>query len=73
MFVIKANGSYFKWMGNKSVYMLFNFLSGYPQHSVTKHQKSTTDRTVIQRLNVVKEYNCHMGGVDLMDQKKNYL
>ena len=71
MFVAEANELYFvKWMDNKPVYMLSNFLSGYPQHSVSKRQKGTSERTVVQKPNVVKEYNCHMGGVDLMDQKK---
>lgn len=64
--------SFIKWMDNKAVHMLTNFISPVPTANVTRRQSGSADRLVVKCPDVIKRYNKYMGGVDLMDQKKVY-
>lgn len=67
----QANGiTFVKWMDNKAVFLLSNFLSETPYHTVKRRKKGSKEKEAVRSPDVVKEYNSHMGGVDLMDQKK---
>ena len=67
----EASGiTYVKWMDNKSVHMLSNFLSAHPLHEVKRRKKGSKKHEKVCFPNVVKRYNTYMDGVDLMDQKK---
>ena len=59
-----------KWMDNKPVHMLSNFLSAFPLTQVTWRKKGSKDKLQVKCPAMVKQYNEHMGGVDIMDQKK---
>ena len=67
----ESNGIYYvKWKDNKGVHMLSNHLSAYPLQKVQRRKKGSKDKDDVPCPNVIKLYNYHMGGVDLMDQKK---
>ena len=67
----ESNAVYFtKWMDNKSVYMLSNFLATLPVQNVQRKKKKSSGKDVVKCPFVVKQYSKHMGDVDLMDQKK---
>ena len=67
----EASGiTYVKWMDNKPVHMLSNFLSAHPLHEVKQRKKGSKEHEKVGCPNVVKQYNTYMGGIDLMDQKK---
>ena len=59
-----------KWMDNKGVFMLSNFLFAQPEHCIWRRKKGSREKETVMCPDVVRQYNCHMGGVDLMDQKK---
>lgn len=61
-----------KWMDNRSVLMLSNFIPPTEKIKVSRRKAGTSERIQIDCPVVVKKYNSHMGGVDLMDQKKSY-
>ena len=67
----EANGvNFVKWMDNKAVFMLSNFVSAFPLQNILRRQKGTSQKEHVTCPVIVKQYNEHMGGVDLMDQKK---
>ena len=71
MVSFESNAVYFtKWMDNKSVHMLSNILATLPVQDVQRKKKKSSGKDVVKCPFVVQQYNKHMGGVDLMDQKK---
>ena len=67
----ESNGIYYvKWKDNKGVHMLSNHLSAYPLQKVQRRKKGSEDKDDVPCANVIKLYTYHMGGVDLMYQKK---
>ena len=62
-----------KWMDSKAVFMLSNFASAYPLQKVKRRQKGSKESQSVNCPHMVKLYNDHMGGVDIMDQKKNHI
>ena len=62
--------TFVKWMNNKAVFLLSNFLSATPYHTEKPRKKGSNEKEAVTSPNVVRQYNFHMGGVDLMDQKK---
>lgn len=61
---------YVKWMDNRAVHMVSNFLSPFPIHEVKRRKKGSSAKVSVSCPNVIKQYNANMGGVDIMDQKK---
>ncbi|GAB0099758.1 hypothetical protein DMENIID0001_156450 [Sergentomyia squamirostris] len=70
----RASGSIscVKWMDNKAVLMLSNFLSPEETVKVGRRQSGNSQKLSIDCPNMVKIYNTNMKGVDQMDQKKVY-
>ncbi|XP_046688364.1 piggyBac transposable element-derived protein 3-like [Homalodisca vitripennis] len=62
-----------KWMDNRSVLMISNFISPLGKVTVERRQKGSNEKVKIDCPKMVNEYNKYMGGVDLMDQKKSDL
>ena len=62
--------TFVKWIDNKAVLLLSNFLSATSYHTVKRRKKGSNEKEAVTSPNVVRQYNSHMGGVDLMDQKK---
>lgn len=58
-----------KWMDNKAVFMLSNFISPVPTKTALRRSAGTTQKAEIRCPVIVSTYNKWMGGVDLMDQK----
>ena len=59
-----------KWMDNKAVMLLSNFISP-KEHIIVKRRKAgTADKIEVKCPEMVVRYNKYMGGVDLMDQLK---
>jgi len=68
----EANGiNLIKWMDNKAVFMLSNFVSAFPLQNILRRKQGSSQKENVACPTVVKQYNEHMGGVDLMHQKKN--
>lgn len=71
IFSTSWNGiSFIKWMDNKAVFLLTNFLSPIPTTTVKRRVQGSGNKINITCPEVVVKYNKNMGGVDLMDQKK---
>ena len=64
------NIGYVKWMDNRPVHMLSNYLHAYPLHNVKRRKKGSAEKETVSCPDVVVKYNAYMGGVDIMDQKK---
>ena len=64
--------TFVKYMDNKAVFLFSNFLSATPYHSVKRRKKGSNEKKAVTSPNVVRQYNSHMEGVDLMDQKVTY-
>lgn len=62
--------SYVKWMDNKGVHLLTNFLSPIDTDTVKRRKAGSADKIDVKCPKIVSHYNKHMGGVDLMDQRK---
>ena len=65
-----GNIQFVKWMDNKPVHMLSNFLSAYPLTAGKQQKKGSKNKLEVSCLDIVKCYNEHTEGVDLMDQKR---
>lgn len=71
-----------QWMDSKSVMVATNFDQVEPQHNVTRWQKKVVHNNgmitpgymrALQQPHVIRNYNRHMGGVDLHDNSlQNY-
>jgi hypothetical protein len=67
----ESNGIFYvKWMDNKAVHMCSNFISAFPSTKVKRRIKGSNTKADVICPAIVKVYNCYMGGVDTMDQKK---
>lgn len=62
--------TYVKWMDNKAVYLLTNFLSPVERVTVKRRKAGSADKIDVICPRIVSHYNKNMGGVDLMDQRK---
>lgn len=56
-----------EWKDNKVVTLLSNFSGAEPASEVTRFDKKKNEHISVPCPNVVKIYNQHMGGVDLLD------
>jgi len=69
--MLSANGiSCVKWMDNRSVVLLSNFLNSTKSLTVSRRQQKSAAKIQIPCPEIKIAYNKFMGGVDLMDQKK---
>lgn len=57
-------------MDTRSVHMLTNFISPVPTSSVKRRKSGTAEKINVTCPEVIISYNKHMGGIDLMDQRK---
>lgn len=55
------------WKDNKVVNLMSTFVGSQPVESISRFTKKTKTREDIACPKIVKAYNQHMGGVDLMD------
>lgn len=55
------------WKDNKQVLLLSTYVGAEPADTITRYEKKLKANIQISCPRVVKEYNAHMGGVDLMD------
>ncbi|CAH2002199.1 unnamed protein product [Acanthoscelides obtectus] len=55
------------WKNNKIVSLVSTFCGTLPKSKADRYDKSQNKRVEIDCPKIVKEYNKHMGGVDLMD------
>lgn len=71
IFATSSQGiSFIKWMDNKPVFLLTNFLSPIPTTTVKRRVQGSGEKINVTCPEVVVKYNKNMGGVDLMDQRK---
>ncbi|CAH1988409.1 unnamed protein product [Acanthoscelides obtectus] len=56
-----------KWFDNKAVILVSSYVSVEPVATATRYTKHKKDKTDIPCPSIVKQYNRHIGGVDLMD------
>ncbi|XP_067623316.1 piggyBac transposable element-derived protein 4-like [Eurosta solidaginis] len=71
IFTTSSNGiSFIKWMDNKAVVLLTNFLSPIPTTTVKMRTRGSGEKMNVTCPEVVVKYNRNMGGVELMDHKK---
>nr|CAI5858404.1 unnamed protein product [Callosobruchus analis] len=56
-----------KWFDNKAVILVSTYVSVEPVVTATRYNKNKNGKIEIPCPNIVKQYNRHMGGVDLMD------
>ncbi|XP_055714682.1 uncharacterized protein LOC129808804 isoform X2 [Phlebotomus papatasi] len=61
-----------KWMDNRSVMLLSNYMSPTEMVKVQRRQSGTSQKLELNCPKIVHTYNQHMNGVDIMDQKKSY-
>ena len=55
------------WKDNKVVNLLSTFVSAQPIEKIKRYDKTIKQRVEIDCPNIIKQYNKHMGGVDLAD------
>lgn len=71
IFTVSFEGiSFVKWMDNKAVHLLTNYLSPIPTQTVKRRQVGSAQSLNVTCPDIVCKYNKNMGGVDLMDQRK---
>jgi len=57
-----------KWADNKCVTIVNSYIStSAPSETVSRYDKNKKERVNVKCTKVIKEYNSHMGGVDLAD------
>lgn len=61
-----------KWFDNKSVHLASTFATSSPVDKCSRYDRKMTERVEVPRPFIVKDYNSHMGGVDLHDQLMSY-
>lgn len=57
-----------KWMDKRSVHLASSFLNSSPMDKCLRYEKKLKEKVEVSRPNIVKEYNTHMGGVDICGQ-----
>lgn len=62
--------SYVKWMDNKGVHLLTNFVPPMEKGTVKRRKAGSAEKIDVSCPLTVIKYNKNMGGVDLMDQRK---
>lgn len=55
------------WKDNKQVLLLSTYVGAEPAETITRYEKKLKTNVQVSCPRVIKEYNAHMGGVDLMD------
>lgn len=55
------------WTDNKVVNLLSTYVGALPEYSVNRLNKKTKEKVAVSCPAAVREYNTHMGGVDLID------
>lgn len=55
------------WKDNKQVLLLSTYVGAEPADTITRYEKKLKANVQVSCSRVIKEYNAHMGGVDLMD------
>lgn len=55
------------WKDNKQVLLLSTYVGSEPAETITRYDKKLKTNVQVSCPRVIKEYNAHMGGVDLMD------
>lgn len=55
------------WKDNKQVLLLSTYVGAEPADTITRYEKKLKANVQVSCPRVIKEYNAHMGGVDLMD------
>ena len=61
-----TNGMALKWYDNKPVYLVSSYKGRHPVETVKRWSVARRQYVELPRPEM-KEYNCHMGGVDLQD------
>jgi len=61
-----------KWFDNKAVHLVSTFATSFPFDKCTRFDRKIKERVEVARPFIVKDYNTHMGGVDLHDQLMAY-
>ena len=61
-----------RWMDNRAVTLLSNFLSPLTTVNVKRRVVGSANKIDVNCPSMIQAYNKYMGGVDLMDQKKEY-
>ena len=61
-----------KWQDNKAIHLASNFIGIGTQDEVKRYNKSKKTYEIVQRPEIVQQYNFGMGGVDLLDQFVSY-
>ena len=56
-----------RWYDTRAVTLLSSYLGPHPLDKVRRWSKSSREFVEIDRPKIVSEYNCFMGGVDLLD------
>lgn len=56
-----------KWFDNKQVTLVSSYDDAYPVENIKRFSKEAKSRVDIKCPKIVKDYNRHMGGVDLAD------
>jgi len=55
------------WKDNKYVVLLSTYAGSLPTHEVQRYDRKAKKKVAVQCPDVVREYNMHMGGVDILD------
>ncbi|CAK1591763.1 unnamed protein product [Parnassius mnemosyne] len=55
------------WKDNKQVTLLSTYIGAEPVETIERYDKNQKKKVPIPCPKIIKEYNAHMGGVDLMD------
>ncbi|CAH3983955.1 unnamed protein product [Pieris brassicae] len=56
-----------KWFDNKQVTLVSSFDDAYPVENIKRFRKEAKSRVDVKCPKILKDYNRHMGGVDLAD------
>ena len=62
-----------RWVDNKVVTVASNYLTHEPNQNCKRYSKAMKARIDVPQPHLVKKYNAHMGGVDLLDGYLNNL
>lgn len=63
----ESNIAAVRWYDTRSVTTLSTYMGATPTHTVRRYDKTQKKHVLVQRPAIIKAYNEHMGGVDLLD------